>query len=514
MNGAHSLVSTLINGGVDTCFANPGTSEMHFVAALDQVPGIKCVLGLQENVVTGMADGYFRLARKPAATLLHCGPGLANGLANLHNAKRARSAILNIVGDHTASHAQYDPPLNSPTQSLAQSVSGWVKVSSAAKSVGLDAMEGLSYAHRYPGHISTLILPSDVSWNEGGIAQASVSTCAPETQIDAQQVLQVASAIGAGRRVLLLLSGEALFEEAQMLLHSIKSRYPVALLAEYSIARISRGSGRLPIERIPYGIDAAVARLKPFDDIVLINALEPVAFFAYPDKPSRLASPDTRIITLATPEQSGLLVLKMLCEELGVGSQPIPETRSVTELVRGEITQLGFARNLSALLPEGAIVSDESISWGRDFYRNTFAARPHEWLHLTGGAIGDGLPVATGAAVGTRGARRVVSLQADGSAMYSLQALWTQAEQNLPCTTIILKNNKYNILIGEYKSVGAEPGATANKMLSLSSPEIDWVKLAQGMGVEAARADTLERCSDLMKLSFAQRGPFLIELTI
>lgn len=514
MNGAYSLVSTLIDAGVDTCFANPGTSEMHFVAALDQVPGINCVLGLQENVVTGMADGYFRIARKPAVTLLHCGPGLANGWANLHNAKRARSAILNIVGDHATYHAPFDPPLNAPTEALARGVCGWVKVCTQAQSVGLDAIEGLHSARRYPGQISTLILPSDVSWNDGGIAQRSMSMDMGPEPVDEERVREVAAAITSGRRVLLLLSGEALFAEAQTLLHSISCRYPVTLMAEYSIPRISRGRTRLPIERMPYGTDAAVARLSGFDDIVLVNASVPVAFFAYPDKPSTLTRTDMPILTLATPQESAVEALERLCEALLIDTHPIPVSSLGSDLVSGDVSPDGFAHNLAVLMPEGAIVSDESISWGRDFYRHTFNAAPHEWLHLTGGAIGDGLPIATGAAIAAQRQRRVISLQADGSAMYSLQALWTQAEQNLPCTTIVLKNNKYSILLGEYKSVGAIPGETANKMLSLGSPQIDWVQLAQGMGVEAARADTLERCSELLTWSFAHPGPFLIELAI
>jgi len=486
---------------------------MHFVAALDKIPGIKCVLGLQENVVTGMADGYFRMTRKPACTLLHCGPGLANGIANLHNAKRARSAILNIVGDHATYHQRFDSPLTSDTKSLAESVSAWVRTSQRAEDVGLDAVAAIKQALVYPGNIATLILPSDVSWNEGGVPQqANALEEAPSADSDDIEI--VAELIRSGRKGLLFLSGEALLEEAQQLLYSITKKHAVDVIAEYSIARIARGTGRLPIEKIPYGIDAAALRIKDYDYIVLINALEPVAFFAYPGKPSRIASPKTRIHSLCTPEQDPVGALQRLCEALEVSPARIPEAANPDGIVSGAVTPEGFAKNLAALMPADAIVSDESISWGRDFYRHTYDARPHDWLHLTGGAIGDGLPVATGAAIATNGQRRVISLQADGSAMYSLQALWTQAEQQLPCTTIILRNGKYNILIGEYKGVGAEPGETAMKMLDLGTPGLDWVKLAQGMGVEAASADSLERCADLMRHSFSRPGPFLIELVI
>src|ERR1700749_752470 len=172
MNGAESLVRTLVAGGVNVCFTNPGTSEMHFVAALDRVEGMRCILGLFEGVVTGAADGYYRMKGTPASTLLHLGPGLANGLANLHNAKKARSGIVNVVGQHATYHIGLNAPLTSDIEGLARPMSDWVKTSPDGKSVSADGMAAIAAAKSSPPQIATLILPADTAWNEAdGIAQ-------------------------------------------------------------------------------------------------------------------------------------------------------------------------------------------------------------------------------------------------------------------------------------------------------------------------------------------------------
>ncbi|HEY8599234.1 MAG TPA: acetolactate synthase large subunit [Thermomicrobiales bacterium] len=514
MNGAESLVHSLLLSGIDTCFANPGTSEMHFVAALDEIPGMHCVLGLQENVVTGMADAYYRIAGKPACTLLHCGPGLANGLANLHNARRARSGIVNIVGDQATYHRPFDAPLTADTDALARTVSGWVRTSTAAAEVGQDAAAAVQAARTAPGQIATLILPSDTSWDSGGaIAQAlPVPATVP---LDPHAVGSAARALrDHGKETLILLSGQAALAPAQALVWRIAQATGAALLVDFGNGRLARGRGRLQLERVPYAVDAATAALGRFKHIVLVQAKPPVGFFAYPGKPSRHYPPHAQLHTLARPEQDGELALRMLVEELGAPEAAIPDPGPPPVPSRGAITPESLAQTVAALMPENAIISDESVSFGRGFYQHTYAAPPHDWLQLTGGAIGDGLPMATGAAIGGRGERRTISLQADGSAMYSLQALWTQARERLPCTTNLLNNSKYNILIGEYTNVGATPGETAMRMLGLNDPPLDWVQLAQGMGVEAARATTMEGCADLLTQSFGQQGPFLIELII
>lgn len=513
MNGAKSLVETLLRSGVDTCFANPGTSEMHFVAALDQAAGMRCVLGLHETVVTGMADGYWRIARQPACTLLHCGPGLANGLANLHNARRARSGIVNLVGDQATYHRPLDAPLTADTEALARTVSAWVRTSAQAGALGRDAAAAVQAARTAPGQVATLIVPSDVSWNDGGVV-ADPLPVPHAAAVDGHAVESVARVLRSGAPALLLLAGAAAFDEAQGLAWRVAQASGARLMLDFVTPQVQRGRGRLPLDRVPYNTDHAIAALAPFEHIVLIGAKSPVGFFAYPGKPSSHIRPDAQVHVLSRPEQDPLAALRALADALGAPDAAPPDPGPRPEPGRGAPTPEGLARTVAALMPEHAIVSDESVSFGRGFYAHTHAAPPHDWLHLAGGAIGDGLPVATGAALAARGERRVISLQADGSAMYSLQALWTQARERLPCTTIILNNRRYAILVGEYQAVGATPGPTAMSMLDLGNPALGWLDLARGLGVEAARATTLEQCADLLAQSFRQSGPFLIELVI
>ncbi|MCB6179734.1 acetolactate synthase large subunit [Rhodobacter sp. Har01] len=514
MNGAHSLVRTLIDSGIDTCFANPGTSEMHFVAALDRIPGIDCVLGLQENVVTGMADGYYRMTRRPAATLLHCGPGLMNGLANLHNAMRAGSGIVNIVGDHATHHAPFDPPLAQDTDALARTVSSWVQTSQRSADVGRDAATAVQEASRPGGGIATLILPSDASWNPGGQVASRLPVPGPPP-LQAQVIDAAARALrDHGSEVLILLGAEAALEAGQALAWRIAAATGATAMVEFPCGRVARGRGRVPLPRVPYNIDMALAALDRFRTVVLVNAVPPVGFFAYPGKPSVLHRDDAVFHALARPEQDALAALTALAEALGAPRTGFPDPGPRPDIVSGPATPEGLARTLAAVLPDNAIVVDESVSFGRDFYAHTHAAAPHDWLHQSGGAIGIGMPLGAGAALGCGRDRRVVTLQADGSGMYTLQALWTQARERLPVTTVILANRRYDILIGEYANVGATPGPTAMEMLDLGNPSLDWVTLARGMGVEAAQAATLERCADLMAQSFRSDTPFLIELLI
>ena len=514
MNGARSLLDTLLASGLDTCFANPGTSEMHFVAALDQAPGMRCVLGLHETIVTGMADGYWRIAGRPACTLLHCGPGLANGLTNLHNARRARSGIVNVVGDQATYHRPHDPPLTADTEALARTVSAWVRTSANAKEVGRDAAEAVRAACTVPGQIATLILPSDASWDDGGVAVGPLSVPEP-LPIEGSTVDKAADVLRThGAKTLLLVGGRAAQAEPLELAWRVAHAIGASLMAEFGVAHVARGRGRPPVERVPYNTDMAIEALAKFERLILVNARPPVGFFAYPGKPSIHYAPDAKLHVLSRLDQDPVEALRTLADAIKAPPAAIPDPGPRPAIVRGAPTPEGLAQTVAAVLPEDAIVTDESISYGRNFYRQTHGAPPHDWLHLAGGAIGDGLPVATGAAIASSRNRRVLSLQADGSAMYSPQSLWTQARERLPCTTVLLNNRKYAILLGEYKGVGAKPGANALSMLDLGDPAIDWVKLANAMGVEAARAATLEECADLMALSFRQAGPFLVELAI
>lgn len=512
MNGAESLVKTLLACGVDTCFANPGTSEMHFVAALDRIPGMRCVLGLFEGVVTGAADGYARMADKPAATLLHCGPGLANGLANLHNARRAQTPVINIVGDQATYHRPFDAPLTADTEGWARPVSVWTRTATDAASVGADAATAVQAACAAPGGVASLILPSDVCWDAGGKVGVPLAPLAvPKVSPDAVQ--QAARLLRSGQPTLIVLAGTALREAPLADAHRIAAATDARLITPMSNARVSRGRGRFNVDRVPYSGDVARDKLAGIRNVILVGAPPPVTFFAYPGKSPRPYPEDAEIHVLARPEQDLAEALARLADELGAPSVPVPASVAPRGIAKGAVTSEAVAQTLTALLPEQAIVVEESVSFGRAFYPGTVHAAPHDWLQLTGGAIGDGLPLATGAAVAAPG-RRVVALQADGSGMYTLQSLWTMAREKLDVTVVILANRKYAILLGELAGVGANPGKTALDMLDIGNPDLNWVQLANGMGVEAARAEDMERFAELFGMANARRGPFVIELVI
>ncbi|AOZ03785.1 acetolactate synthase large subunit [Cupriavidus sp. USMAHM13] len=512
MNGAESLVKTLLASGVDTCFANPGTSEMHFVAALDRIPGMRCVLGLFEGVVTGAADGYARMADKPAATLLHCGPGLANGLANLHNARRANTPVVNIVGDQATYHRPLDAPLTADTEGWARPVSVWTRTATRAASVGADAAAAVQAARGAPGGVATLVLPSDVCWDAGGRVAAPLPDL-PVPKVSPDAVQQAARVLRSGQPTLIVLAGAALREAALADAHRIAAATDARLITPMSNARVARGRGRLAVERIPYSGEAARTRLAGIRNVILVGAPPPVTFFAYPGQSPRPYPEDAVIHVLARPEEDLGEALARLADELGAPKVQPSAGGPRAEIARGAVTSEAVAQTLTALLPEQAVVVEESVSFGRAFYPGTVHAAPHDWLQLTGGAIGDGLPLATGAAVAVPG-RRVVALQADGSGMYTLQSLWTMARERLDVTVVVLANRKYAILLGELAGVGANPGKTALDMLDLGNPDLDWVKLANGMGVEAARAADMESFADLFRSANQRKGPFLIELVI
>jgi acetolactate synthase-1/2/3 large subunit len=512
MNGAESLVRTLLASGIDTCFANPGTSEMHFVAALDRAPGMRCVLGLFEGVVTGAADGYARMNGKAAATLMHCGPGLANGLAYLHNAKRAGTPIVNIVGDQATYHAPLNPPLASDVEGFARPVSQWVRKTTHTQTLGADAAEAVQAAYGPPGGIATLILPSDVSWNEGGIQGSPRPVLAP-AKVSDDVVREAATALRRREPTVILLSGEALHGDALMTANKIAAATGARIMAPTFNARIARGRGRPALDIVPYPVDEAVAQLKDVKHLVLVGTSEPVAFFAYPNKPGIMSPKEAISHVLARSGEDMTDALQRLAAELDCPEVAIPELRSNTPLPKGAMNAPGAGVVLAQLMPEQSILIDEAITLRGPFFAATKTGAPHDWLQVPGGAIGGGLPLATGAAVGAPG-RRVFAIQADGSAMYTVQSLWTQARENLDVTTVLLSNRKYAILFHELKQVGAVGGKASSDLFALDRPELDWPKLAESMGVEAARADTLERFADLLNHSNARRGPFLIELVL
>ena len=509
MNGAESLVRTLVASGVDTCFANPGTSEMHFVAALDRVPGMRSVLCLFEGVATGAADGYARMTKKPAATLMHCGPGLANGLSLLHNARRARVPIVNIVGDQATYHAPLDPPLASDTEGLARPVSAWVRRVTETASLGVEAAAAVQAARKPPCGIATLILPSDVSWNDGGAVGAPLEIAAP-AKVASDTVRAIARVLAKREPTLILLNGEAVSKAGLVLAHRIASATGARLAAPTFNTRLARGCGRYPLERVPYLVDVAVAKYADIKHLILLGAGEPVTFFAYPGKPSLSTPKDAKVHVLAQPGNDLVDALAQLAEELNCPEVPLTDGPRPA-LVHGPITPDGAAATLAALMPNHAIIIDECITLRDPFYIATANGPAHDWLGNIGGAIGGGLPMATGAAIAEPN-RRVITLTGDGSAMYAVQALWTQAREQLDVTTIILSNRKYAVLFRELDGVGAKPGPTATDLFALERPALDWVSMAKSMGVEGARADNLDRLADLLRRSFSTQGPFLIEI--
>ncbi len=513
MNGAESLARTLLASGVDTCFANPGTSEMHFVAALDRVAGLRCVLGLAEGAVAGMADGYARIAGKPAATLFHCMPGLGNAIANLHNARRAHTPIVNIVGDHATYHRQYDAPLTGDAEGVARAVSVWVRTCASSRSVSADAAAAIQAARTPPGGIATLILPADCAWDEGAEPGLPATTPA-RARVPADKVRQVARALSSREPAVIMLSGSALGEAGLRAANRIAHATGAALRTPTQVPAMARGRGRVPVDRVPYAVDAALKALQGTRHLVLAGAKAPVGFFAYPGKPSTLWPPDCTLHALAAPGEDIVGALESLADELGAPLQaPIRDDVAKPELHGGPFRPEPFGLTLAALLPENAIVAEDAVTSGRALFPLTWGAAPHDWIQITGGAIGHAFPAATGAAVAAPG-RKVVCLQADGAGMYSLQALWTQARERLDVVNVVFANRRYAILQGELAAVGAQPGPASQELFDLARPEIRWTKLAEGMGVEAVRVETLEAFADVFGSACARRGPFLIEFSI
>jgi acetolactate synthase-1/2/3 large subunit len=513
MNGAQALIRTLVGAGVDVCFANPGTSEMHFVAALDSVPRMRGVLGLFEGVATGAADGYARMTGGPAAVLLHLGPGLGNGLANLHNARRAATPMLVVVGDHATYHKRYDAPLESDIDAVAGSVSGWVRRTMRTTDVGADAVDAVAAARG--GVVSTLILPADVSWTEGA-EPAEVSPVPPAPAVDEDAVRAALVALRSGAPTVLLIGGDATREPGLRAAVRVAEAAGARVLCETFPSRLQRGAGVPAVDRLAYLAEAATEQLAGAQHLILAGAKSPVSFFAYPGKPSDLV-PDGCAVHALAGHIGAADALQQLADELapGTAASLAPATRPTPPA--GDLNAFSVAAVIGSLLPEGAIVVDESNTAGIGVAAATAGAPAHDLLTLTGGAIGYGLPAAVGAAVAAPD-RPVLSLQADGSAMYTISALWTQAREQLDVTTVIFNNGAYDILRMELQRVGATdaapPGVKALELLDLGSPAMDFVRIAEGMGVPARRVTAAEELAAALMDAFAEPGPHLIDAVV
>ena len=513
MNGAQSLLSTLVANGVDVCFANPGTSEMHFVAGLDSVPQMRGVLTLFEGVATGAADGYARIADQPAAVLLHLGPGLGNGLANLHNARRAHTPMVVVVGDHATYHKKYDAPLESDIDALAGTVSGWVRRSARPQDVGADTADAITAAGT--GVISTLILPADVSWSDGGDPSAPAGP-PPPPAVDEEAVRAAAEILRSGAPAVILIGGDATRGPGLSAAARIAEATGARVLCETFPARLERGAGVPAVERLAYFAEGAAGQLAGAQHLILAGATSPVSFFAYPGKPSDLVPEDCAVHPIAG-YRGAATALVQLADDLAPGTRAPVAALSRPEPPAGPLNAVSAGAVIAALLPESAIVVDESNTAGVMLAAATAGCPAHDVLTLTGGAIGYGLPAAVGAALAAPD-RPVLSLQADGSAMYTIAALWTQAREGLDVTTVIFNNGAYDILRIELQRVGAEnaesPGPKALDLLDLGRPTIDFVKIAEGMGVPARRAATAEGLAAALVDAFAEPGPHLIEAVV
>lgn len=521
MIGAHALLRSLAASGVDTCFANPGTSEMHFVAALDGVPGMRAVLTLFEGVATGAADGYARMAERPAATLLHLGPGLGNGLANLHNARRAGTPVVNVVGDHATTHAKHDAPLQSDIAAIAGAVSGWVRESTLTAEIGADAAAAVAAARA--GQVATLVLPADVSWDDGGEPASAPDPVAGPPRAQPDAIHAAARALSSGEPCVLLVGGDATRAAGLAAADRIAAATGARVLAETFPTRLERGAGIAPVDRLGYVVDVAVRQLAGTRHLVLVGARPPVSFFAYPGKDSDLV-PEGCLVHALVPKEGAVAggtataALEELADLLAPGTAPRPAPASRPALPTGPLTVESAAAVVGALLPDGAIVVDESVTSGLGLPAVTAGAPPHDWLTLTGGSIGYGLPAATGAAVACPD-RPVWCLQADGSAMYTISALWTQAREGLDVTTLVYHNSAYAILRMELLQTGAAEqltgdGARARALLDLGRPDLDFVALAAGMGVPGERVTTAEGLAAALRRAAAEPGPHLVEAMV
>lgn len=513
MLGSESLIQSLVDSDVDVCFMNPGTSEMHFVNALDAVPAMRSVLCLFEGVATGAADGYSRIAGKPAAVLLHLGPGLGNGLANMHNAKRAKSPMVVIVGGHATYHNRYDAPLQSDIEGIARTMSAWVHTSGHQRDVGRDAAEAVALARSTPGKIATLVLPADVSWSEGGTV-APPRRPAPVLEVDKGVIEAAAAILGSGDKTVLLIGGAAMRERGMLAANRIAKATGATVLATGS-NRSERGAGLPVFSRVAYLGEEAVAQMQGTRHMILAGAKSPVTFFAYPGVASDVVPEGADVTVLADDAQDIEAALESLADQVAQGVEADVRGPALPPSPTGELTTRSMADAVAVTLPPNAILVEEAVTSGA-FVGSALAGAPrHDVLPVMGGAIGGGMPTAVGAAVAAPD-RPVINLQADGSAMYTIQSLWTQARENLNITTVLMNNQSYAILRNELTRVGAgyNPGPRALDMLDIGRPTLNFAELATGMGVPGVRVTTAEELVEALRNAQAEDGPHLIEVML
>lgn len=514
MNGADLLIKKLADAGVTACFANPGTSEMQLVAALDKEPRIRAILGLFEGVVTGAADGFARMTDTPALTLLHLGPGYANGIANLHNASRARVPVLNMIGDHATHHLELDAPLTSDIDGLTSAICAWTGVSSSSDDLPEVGLKAWQASMTYPGQVTAFVAPANHAW-EPATSDVEIPATPTPSRLCDEQIIEAANALRNSDRAAVFMGGHALREVGLIQAGRIAEATGARLISETFFTRQQRGAGRVETERLPYFGEMAAEHLQDLDTLIIVGSKPPVSFFAYPDKPGWLSPENAHLLQMGNHTHDAVDTLTRIADALGAPTELESVSQRVQhELESGPINAIELGKIIANRLPENAIVSDEGATNGLGAFLMTGNAAPHDWLTLTGGAIGQGLPLALGAAVACPD-RKVLALEADGSAMYTVQSLWTMVREDLDVTVLILNNGSYAILNIELARVGVEqPGPAALSLLDLKNPAIQWTDIAKGMGMAAERVDTVEALDEAVARAMSERGPRLIEVIL
>jgi len=514
--GAGRLLEAARGAGVEVCFANPGTTEMPLVLALDQVAGMRAVLGLFEGVCTGAADGWARMTGRPAATLLHLGPGLANGIANLHNARRARTPVVNWIGEHATSHLAFDAPLTSDIEALAGTV-GWVRTVRSAAEMAEASVAAVSAAMGPPGRVASLVIPADCQWSPAGAASAAGR---PDVKNpagpDAAAIGEAATLLRRGGGALLL-GGPALSEKGLRAAARVAAATGAAVWVETFPSRQERGRHLPAFPTLPYFPEQARAALESIQALVLAGSRDPVAFFKYPGQPSRFAPEGAPVLMLADPDAGvdAAAALEELAEALGAPPWSAPEADALRYLPTGAaLTPENLGAAIAAYTPDGAIVVNEAATTGM-VWNSAWAgkAAPHTMLGLTGGSIGQGLPCALGAAIACPD-RKVIAFQADGSGLYTLQALWSMAREGTDMTVVVCANRRYRILQYELSRVTATPGPKAVGLTDIGHPDLSWVDLAKGFGVPGVAVKTDAELATALERALADDGPKVIEAVL
>jgi acetolactate synthase-1/2/3 large subunit len=453
---------------------------------------------------------------KPAMTLLHLGPGFANGIANLHNARRAKSPVLNVIGEHATWHLNVDPPLAMDIESLVRTVSGWWRTNKSARDIPGDVAEAVAAAR--VGQVATLIVPHDNQETEGEghpIKMPHVSF----DPLEPDSIEAAAKRLRTSRKVALLLGGRALRKSGLDAAARIRKMTGCDLFSPAQFGYMERGVGLPFVERIPYFPEKATARLSGYGIILLAGAPEPVTFFGYPGIKSQILADEQERITLCTDRQDVVQALENLADALSGTSTFGADDAVLTKMNRpplpdGELTGQKACLTLAALQPENAILIDEAITARFMDFPFVGELPPHSLLSIAGGSIGFGIPCATGAAIACPD-RLVIDLQADGSALYTIQGLWTQAREGLNVITLICSNRSYRILQMELTRAGIPSlGPNARALTELTNPAIDWVKAARGFGVPGVTVSTVKDLARELSGALAGSGPRLIEMLL